>query len=99
MGSVTPWGVPPQTVIPSYTRGVKIAVSIPDPLFEAAERLARQRRVSRSALYAEALELLLAGHHDTSRITAQLDDVYADVDHRVDPFIARANEALFEEQW
>ena len=78
---------------------MKIAVSIPDPLFEAAERLARQRRVSRSALYAEALELLLAGHHDTSRITAQLDDVYADVDHRVDPFIARANEALFEEQW
>lgn len=86
-------------VIPSYTRGVKTAVSIPDPLFEAADRLARQRRISRSALYAEALELLLANHRDASSITAQLDEVYADADYDADPFLERANEAIFEEPW
>ena len=99
MGSVTPWGAAPRPVILSYTSGVKTAVSIPDPLFQAADRLARQRRISRSALYAEALELLLAGHHDATRITAQLDEVYADIDSGDDPFIGRANEALFEEPW
>lgn len=86
-------------VIPSYTRGVKTAVSIPDPLFEAADRLARQRRISRSALYAEALELLLSNHRDASSITARLDEVYADLDPDADPFLERANEAIFEEPW
>ena len=86
-------------VIPSYTPGVKTAVSIPDPLFEAADRLARRRRISRSTLYAEALELLLANHSDASSVTAQLDEVYAELDRDVDPFIDRANEAIFEEPW
>lgn len=35
---------------------MKTAVSIPDPVFEAAERLARQLGLSRSALYAKALQ-------------------------------------------
>ena len=34
---------------------VKTAVSIPDDVFEAAERLATERNVSRSELYAAAL--------------------------------------------
>ena len=45
-------GSPQRPVIPGYTRPVKIAVSIPDPLFEAAEALARRERISRSQLYA-----------------------------------------------
>lgn len=48
-----------------YTRlVVKIAVSIPEDLFAAAEAEARRRGVSRSALYAEALRQLT-----TSRTT------------------------------
>lgn len=63
--------------IPGYTHGsVKLAVSIPDPLFEAADQLARHRKVSRSQLYAAALELLLATEDD-AEITARLDRVYA----------------------
>lgn len=78
---------------------MKTAVSIPDPLFEAADRLARRRRISRSALYAEALELLLA-HDDDARITAQLNEVYADHDSSPDPFVEAAGRALFEsEEW
>lgn len=58
---------------------MKTAVSIPDSLFEAADRLARRRRVSRSALYAEALRLLLAGEDDAdAAITAQLDAIHGD---------------------
>ena len=54
---------------------MKIAVSIPDPLFEAAEQLARHRKVSRSQLYATALELLLDADDD-SDITERLNAVY-----------------------
>jgi metal-responsive CopG/Arc/MetJ family transcriptional regulator len=39
---------------------VKTAVSIPDDLFERADRVAARRGVSRSRLYAEALEMFVA---------------------------------------
>lgn len=95
-------------VIPSYTRHVKTAVSIPDPLFEAADRLARRRRVSRSALYAEALRLLLAGEDDAdAAITARLDAVLGDAhagrepseDIARDPVLATANAELWNAEW
>lgn len=89
----------PRAVIPGYTRGVKTAVSIPDPIFEAADRLARRRRLSRSALYAEALELLLASQDVDAEITRRLDEVYAEHDSSLDPFLAAANAALWREEW
>lgn len=93
------WPTAPM-VIPGYTRGVKTAVSIPDPIFEAADRLARRRRVSRSALYAEALELLLAGQVEAdAEITRRLDEVYADQDSTPDPWIAAAQAEALREEW
>jgi metal-responsive CopG/Arc/MetJ family transcriptional regulator len=74
-------------------------VSIPDPLFEAADRLARRRRMSRSALYAEALELLLATDADDVAITARLDGVYSRQEAGLDPAIAGINAALLREDW
>ncbi len=86
-------------VILGYTLGVKTAVTIPDPIFEAADRLARRRRMSRSALYAEALELLLL-QQGADEVTAKLDEIYADIDFGVDPFVATAAAALFaDEDW
>lgn len=85
-------------VIPGYTQGVKTAVSIPDPLFDAADRLARRRRMSRSALYAEALELLLAEHaHDD--VTDRLNELYAEVDSSLDPAVAAAQSRVLQEEW
>lgn len=89
-----------EVVIPGYTPGVKTAVSIPDPIFEAADRLARRRRISRSALYAEALELLLASQVDAdAEITRRLDEVYADHHSSLDPFLTVANAAIWREEW
>ncbi len=68
---------------------MKTAVSIPDPIFEAADRLARRRRISRSELYAEALAQLLEA--DESRgITERLDDVYGERPSELDPGLAAA---------
>lgn len=89
----------PRSFIPGYTPNVKTAVSIPDDLFEAADRLARRRRMSRSSLYAEALQLLLVAHTGDDDVTAQLDAVYADVDSTLDPVIAAAQDDAVRESW
>ena len=43
---------------------MKTAVSIPDDIFERAERLARRERRSRSEVYAAALDEYVARHAD-----------------------------------
>lgn len=68
---------------------MKTAVSIPDPLFRAADRVAKRLRVSRSELYARALERYLAAEPD-DEVTARLDAVYADEPSRIDPAVAAA---------
>jgi hypothetical protein len=57
-----------------YTRGVKTAVSIPDQLFADAESAARRLGLSRSKLYARALEQFLA-QQETDPVTAKLDEM------------------------
>lgn len=54
---------------------MKTAVSIPDPTFEDAERLAARLEWSRSRLYATALREFVAAHSDDDRVTAALDRV------------------------
>lgn len=54
---------------------MKTAISIPDPLFEAADRLAHRLGVSRSELYAKAMAAYLERHRQDG-ITAALDRVY-----------------------
>lgn len=57
-----------------YTRRVKTAVSIPDQLFADAESAARRLGVSRSKLYARALEQFLA-RQEADPVTAKLDEL------------------------
>lgn len=63
---------------------VKTAVSIPDPVFAAAEEPAARRGVSRSELYARALREYVEDHLDR-RVTERLDQVYAEQGSRLDP--------------
>ena len=45
-----------------YTFGMKTAISIPDDVFEQAERFARHARRSRSQVYSEAIREYVARH-------------------------------------
>jgi metal-responsive CopG/Arc/MetJ family transcriptional regulator len=54
---------------------MKTAISVPDPLFEAADRLAHRLGVSRSELYAKAMAAFLERHRQEG-VTAALDRVY-----------------------
>ncbi|MEW6365945.1 MAG: ChpI protein [Acidobacteriota bacterium] len=67
---------------------MKIAISVPDPVFEAAERMSRRMRVSRSRLYAKAVEDYV-NRHSGEEITAQLDRVYSRTSSKLDPAIER----------
>lgn len=77
---------------------MKVAVSIPDPLFRRAERLVHRRKISRSQLYALALELLV-DLEDDSEITGQLDAVYGGQDSRLDAGLRDAQAEALREQW
>ncbi len=60
----------------SYTPGMKTAISIPDDVFEDADRLAKRLRQSRSQLYSRAVSEYIA-RHSADDVTSALDSVYA----------------------
>jgi metal-responsive CopG/Arc/MetJ family transcriptional regulator len=84
---------------------MKTAVSIPDPLFRKAEREAKRRGMSRSALYAEALKAHLAKPTNRPKlsdreITRRINEVCAEVDTNADPFLTRAASLIMEKvEW
>jgi hypothetical protein len=76
---------------------VKTAISIPDELFQRAERAAHERRVSRSELYARALSAFLDKDNDATR---RLNDVYANEPSELDPaWRAIQLASIPEEEW
>jgi metal-responsive CopG/Arc/MetJ family transcriptional regulator len=80
---------------------MKTAVSLRDPLFEEAERLARQLGKSRSQLSADALREYLERHRDED-ITRRLNEIYDAEPElaRLDPVLeALQLEVLRREKW
>ena len=55
---------------------MKIAISVPDDVFEAGEHLAQQLGLSRSQLYADALSAYLS-ERGAAAVTAKLNAVYS----------------------
>ncbi len=65
---------------------MKAAVSIPDPVFKAADKLAHRMGVSRSRLYTIAVERFVQ-EHDEEAITAKINEVYAHESSSLDPVL------------
>lgn len=68
-----------------YTPGMKTAVSIPDDVFEKAERLARRMKKSRSELFSRALAEYVA-RHAPDHVTEAMNQVCAEIGSEPDPF-------------
>jgi len=78
---------------------MKTAISMPDDVFRIAERFARERKLSRSALFTRAVEEFLA-HHRQEGVTERLDRVYASEDSSLDPVLRQMQFAsLPKEEW
>lgn len=78
---------------------MKVAISLPDPLFAAAEQLAGQLKFSRSQLYAAALAEYLRSR-DSAAVTDQLNRVYGGETSAVDPALSAAQARVLDrEPW
>jgi metal-responsive CopG/Arc/MetJ family transcriptional regulator len=78
---------------------MKLAISLPVPLFRAAEGLARKLRKSRSQLYAEAIAEYV-GKRGARALTSKLNAVYDKESSGVDPALKYAQlERLSREAW
>jgi metal-responsive CopG/Arc/MetJ family transcriptional regulator len=78
---------------------MKTAVSIPDQIFKSADKLARESGQSRSQLYAQAVASYTAKHRG-DHTTKKLNEVYDDLDSRLEPEIADIqSKSLPQEEW
>jgi metal-responsive CopG/Arc/MetJ family transcriptional regulator len=78
-----------------YTKGMKTAISIPDDVFEGAERLARRTKKSRSQLFSDAIKEYIA-RHAPDEVTEAMDQVCAEVGNATDEFAASAARRVLE---
>ncbi len=78
---------------------MKTAISIPDKLFQSADQYARQKGISRSHLYAQAVAQFLETH-SAGQITKQLDEVYSSQPAEVNAMLASLQFSSVErEKW
>ena len=74
---------------------MKTAVSIPDDLFEGAERLARRTNRSRSRLFSDALKEYLA-RHTPDKVTQAMNRALAQIGEQEDSFVSSAARRVLE---
>lgn len=74
---------------------MKVAVSIPEPIFADAERLAKRLKTSRSELYARALDAYV-DKHDPDRITERINAVIDAVGQEDLAFVREAGRRILE---
>ena len=78
---------------------MKIAISVPDDVFQAGEHLARQLGLSRSQLYSDALAAYLS-ERGAAEVTARLNDIYAREDSKLDEAFEKTQlSRLANETW
>ena len=78
---------------------MKTAVSIPDDVFESAERLARRTKKSRSRLFSDALREYVA-RHSSEDVTDAMDRVCRELGYTKDKFVSSAaRRALERSEW
>ena len=79
----------------SYTFGMKTAVSIPDDVFERAERFAKRTRRSRSEVFSAAVREYVA-RHAPDDVTEAMNRACAAAQDTPDAFVAAASRRVLE---
>lgn len=78
---------------------MKTAISIPDKVFESAEKLANRLGQSRSQLYTQAVSNYLTKHQGDN-ITEKLDEIYNTSDSTLDPGLTSLQvQSLSKDEW
>ena len=79
----------------SYTFGMKTAISIPDEVFEGAERLAKKTGRSRSRLFSDALREYVARHTE-EKITETMNEALDRIGEGESDFALLASRRILE---
>ena len=78
---------------------MKTAISIPDDVFKRAEEYARRTKMSRSALYAVAVDNYVQ-QHVKDEITRKLNEIYSLEESSLDPVLDKLQMlSLIKEDW
>lgn len=78
---------------------MKTAISLSNELFDSAERFAERTGMSRSELYATAIQQYLREHRGEG-VTELLDEVYGSEGGRLDPGLSRLQTlSLPKDEW
>lgn len=78
---------------------MKTAISIPDPIFQAAENMAKHLGMSRSELFTVAMSEYIKAHDDQD-ITQSLNKVYSQTESQLDKQIASMQMgSISKEEW
>ncbi|MFQ5433999.1 MAG: hypothetical protein ACE5FD_03900 [Anaerolineae bacterium] len=78
---------------------MKTAISLPDSIFERAERFAQLFGLNRSQLFTRALQEYL-DKYDPVNITASFDKIYAVESSELDPVLAQMQTlSLADDEW
>ena len=82
-----------------HTKGMKVAVSIPDEIFAETEALAKRLKTSRSEIFSRALGEFI-GHHSPDRVTELMNEVVREVGSEPDAFsVAASRRVLKKSEW
>lgn len=77
---------------------MKVAVSVPNPIFDAAERMAQRLRMSRSQLYSRAVEEYVKTHRGED-VRQALEAVYGSESSELDPVVEQLQFEALREEW
>jgi metal-responsive CopG/Arc/MetJ family transcriptional regulator len=78
---------------------MKTAISVPDQIFVRADRFARRRKMTRSALFTQAVDEYIQ-HHRQDDVTEKLNEVYSKETSDLDPVLQKLQAlSLSKEDW
>ena len=78
---------------------MKTAISVPDEVFEAADRTAKKLGVSRSELYSIAVYEYIE-RHKVEDVTSRLNDLYASENSVLDEYLGHMQgKTIKNEEW
>ncbi len=77
---------------------MKTAISIPDPVFEAAEVVSKRLGLSRSAFYSKAVKAYVKIHRGKG-VREALDAVYQSESSKLDPVLEELQAEALREDW
>lgn len=77
---------------------MKIAISVPNPIFDAAERMAQRLSMSRSQLYSQAVDAYVKANRGQD-VRKALEEVYGAEPSDLDPVVEQLQFEALREEW